>query len=75
MAFGEGVVTPTADTRDVINKTVEQAKHGEIPSISLQPGAFLGIPKYKLDVVYEVELSIIGAALLGASLASYLLQV
>jgi hypothetical protein len=30
--------------------------------------------RYKLDTVYEVELGIIGAALLGAALASYLLQ-
>ena len=75
LAFGEGVVSPTAATKEAINETVEQAKQGEIPTISLQPDAFLGIPQYKLDTVYEVELGIICAALLGAAMVSYLLQV
>ncbi len=54
--------------------TSPQVKRGEIPEISLRPQSFMGIPEYKLDPVYLVELGIIGAALLGASLASYLLQ-
>lgn len=74
LAFGIGVVQPEGSTQEAINKAADQVKHGEIPSISLNPKSFVGVPSCKLDTVYEVELGIIGAALLGASLAVYLLQ-
>jgi hypothetical protein len=45
MTFGEAVVTPTSDTKEAINRTVEQVKHGEMPTISLQPGTFFGVPR------------------------------
>lgn len=74
LAFGNGVVQPDASTQEAMKKAAEQVKHGEIPTISLNPKGFAGIPEYKLDTVYAVELGIIGSALIGVSLASYLLK-
>jgi hypothetical protein len=74
LAFGNGVLQPGESTKEAMRDAAEQVKKGEIPTISLNPEGFLGIPGYKLDPVYMVELGIIGAALYGASLTAYLLQ-
>ncbi|KAK9904251.1 hypothetical protein WJX75_007737 [Coccomyxa subellipsoidea] len=74
LAFGNGVLQPGESTKEAMRDAAEQVKKGEIPTISLNPEGFWGIPGYKLDPVYMVELGIIGAALYGASLTAYLLQ-
>ncbi len=74
LALGNGVVQPDTSTQEAMKRAADQVKHGEIPTISLNPKGFAGISEYKLDTVCAVELGIIGSALIGVSLASYLLK-
>ena len=59
LAFGPGVFKPS---------------DGKVPEAASKAYTWISSPDYPLPLAYEVDLRIIGSAILGASLVSYLLK-
>ena len=74
-AFGPGLFHPSEATAAVIRQCVHQAKDGRIPDAATKAITWITGPENKLPLAYEVDLRIIGSAILGASFVSYLLKV
>ena len=74
-AFGLGVFHPSEATAAVIRQCVHQARDGRIPDAATKAITWMTGPENRLPLAYEVDLRIIGSAILGASFVSYLLKV
>ena len=74
-ALGPGVFHPSEATAAVIRQCMHQAKDGRIPDAATKAITWMTGPENKLPQAYEVDLRIIGSAILGASFVSYLLKV
>ncbi len=74
-ALGPGVFHPSEATAAVIRQCVHQARDGHIPDAATKAITWMTGPENKLPLAYEVDLRIIGSAILGASFVSYLLKV
>ena len=75
LAFGPGVFKPSEQTLAIVKQCVSKARHGKVPQAATKAYAWMSSPDYPLPLAYEVDLRIIGSAILGASLVSYLLKV
>ena len=75
LAFGPGVFKPSEQILTIVKQCVSEAKHGKVPEAATKAYAWMSSPDYPLPLAYEVDLRIIGSAILGASLVSYLLKV
>lgn len=74
-ALGPGVFHPSEATAAVIRQCMHQARDGRIPDAATKAITWMTGPENKLPLAYEVDLRIIGSAILGASFVSYLLKV
>ncbi len=75
LAFGPGVFKPSEQSATIIKQCVSEARHGKVPEAASKVYTWISSPDYPLPLAYEVDLRIIGSAILGASLVSYLLKV
>ena len=75
LAFGPGVFKPSEQSATIIKQCVSEARHGKVPEAATKAYTWISAPNYPLPLAYEVDLRIIGSAILGASLVSYLLKV
>lgn len=75
LAFGPSVFKPSAQNASAIKGCMEEARHGRIGDTASKAYAWLASPEYPLPLAYEVDLRIIGSAILGAALVAYLLKV
>ena len=75
LAFGPGVFKPSEQNAAFIKQCVTEARHGKVPEAATKAYTWITTPEHPLPLAYEVDLRIIGSAILGASLVSYLLKV
>lgn len=75
LAFGPGVFRPSEQKAAFMKQCVAEARHGKVAEAVTQAYAWMTAPEHPLPLAYEVDLRIIGSAILGASLVSYLLKV
>ena len=75
LAFGPGVFRPSEQTKATIKQCVSEARHGKVPESISTAYSWISTPEYPLPLAYEVDLRIIGSAILGGALISYLLKV
>ena len=75
LAFGPGVFRPTEQNAAFIKQCVIEARHGKVPEAATKAYTWITTPEHPLPLAYEVDLRIIGSAILGASLVAYLLKV
>ncbi|CAL5220327.1 g2318 [Coccomyxa viridis] len=74
LAFGPGVFKPSEQSATIIKQCVSEARHSKVPEAATKAYTWISAPDYPLPLAYEVDLRIIGSAILGASLVSYLLK-
>ena len=75
LAFGPLAFKPSEQKIGIIRECVHKARHGEVPKAASKAYAWMPAQDYPLPLTYEVDLRIIGSAVLGAALVAYLLKV
>ena len=73
LAFGQLAFKPSEQKIGIIRECVHKARHGEVPEAASKAYAWMAAQDYPL--AYEVDLRIIGSAVLGAAVVAYLLKV
>ena len=75
LAFGSVAFKPSEQKIGIIRECVHKARHGEVPEAANKAYAWMAAQNYPLPLAYEVDLRIIGSAVLGAAVVAYLLKV
>ena len=75
LAFGPLAFKPSEQKIGIIRECVHKARHGDVPEAASKAYAWMAAQDYPLPLAYEVDLRIIGSAVLGAAVVAYLLKV
>ena len=75
LAFGSLAFKPSEQKMGIIRECMHKARHGEVPEAASKAYAWMAAQDYPLPLAYEVDLRIIGSAVLGAAVVAYLLKV
>ena len=75
LAFGPVAFKPSEQKIGIIRECVHKARHGDVPQAASKASPWMAAQDYPLPLADEVDLRIIGSAVLGAALVAYLLKV
>ncbi len=75
LAFGQRVFKTTEQSATIIKQCVSEARHGKVPEAATKGYTWISAPDCPLPLAYEVDLRIIGSAIIGAAVVAALLRV
>ncbi|CAL5220326.1 g2317 [Coccomyxa viridis] len=74
LAFGQRVFKTTEQSATIIKQCASEARHGKVPKAATKGYTWISAPDCPLPLAYEVDLRIIGSAIIGAAVVAALLR-